>query len=185
MGMKISSGGTSKNFIRGIFRSAKQTCDSCFAPFLKQLPVREMGRLSLWALRINRSALGLLLGGLILWLGVPGKAENLVKTGSGVPVRVAPAKIEQLSEIIGANSTVEPISLVNVKAKVTGNVETVMVDLGDLIQPGQLLLDIDPTLLLAAEKSAQAEMTKASTELKNSRLMLERQTVLYSQSLIA
>ncbi len=128
-------------------------------------------------------SIGILLGGLILSL--PGKAEDIVKTGSGVPVRVAAAKIEKLSEIIGANSTVEPISFVNVKAKVTGNVETVMADLGDLIQPGQVLLNIDPILLLAAEKSGQAEMTKVSTELKNSRLMLERQTALFSQNLIA
>jgi len=113
------------------------------------------------------------------------KAELAVKAESAVPVRVAPAKMEALSEIIGANSTVEPISFVNVKARVTGNVETVAVDLGDLIQPGQILLNIDPTLLLAAEKSGQAEMTKVSNELKNSRLNLERQTALFSQNLIA
>jgi len=38
--------GTSKNSIRGIFRIAKQKCDFCLAPFLKQLPVREMGSIS-------------------------------------------------------------------------------------------------------------------------------------------
>jgi HlyD family secretion protein len=101
----------------------------------------------------------------VIWTRAKYSPET-VTADAGIPVKVVPARIENLVERIGANSTVEPVSLVSLRASfVRAKVTAVNVDLGDLVQPGQLLAELDRTLYVAALKRAQQDVVRAKTKL--------------------
>lgn len=139
---------------------------------------------------------GLLVLGVVVWRGFS-ILENYLKynveaarnTGMGVPVKVTVARMEEFPEMIGANSLTEPIVTIDVKTpetlKVGGMVKTVYVDLGRMVSKGDKLVELDPTLYVAAVKSADAQVVKTKTELKNSALYMERISTLYTEGVVA
>jgi multidrug efflux pump subunit AcrA (membrane-fusion protein) len=92
------------------------------------------------------------------------------KVNGPMPVQVAAAEARDLTEIVGANGQVQPITLVNITAKPPVHVDTsprvakVAVDLGDLVSPGQKLLQFDPDLLNTALITAQTAIDQAAGE---------------------
>ena len=106
-------------------------------------------------------------------------------TESGVPVKVEAGRMEPLSEIIGANSLVQPMSIVKLTSRVASIVNKVPVDIGQLVKQGDVLAEFDPFLLEATLNAARDNVAKAKTDLENNRLNLERVTALYNQKLLA
>jgi RND family efflux transporter MFP subunit len=93
--------------------------------------------------------------------------------------------MEPLSEIIGANSLVEPMSIVMLTSRVASIVKKVPVDIGQLVKEGDVLAEFDPFLLEATLNAARDNLAKAKTDLENNRLSLERVSALYNQTLVA
>jgi membrane fusion protein, multidrug efflux system len=137
----------------------------------------------------------------VLSLGAVGYSavNHLIKTNPTIarkvngpmPVQVAAAEARDLTEIVGANGQVQPITLVNITAESPAHVDAsprvakVAVDLGDLVSPGQKLLQFAPDLLNAALIAAQTAVEQAAGELADSRLQVQRIKAIYDQGLLA
>jgi RND family efflux transporter MFP subunit len=113
------------------------------------------------------------------------------KASGPMPVQVAAAEARDLTEIVGANGQVQPITLVNITAKPPAHLEAsprvakVSVDLGDLVSPGQKLVHFDRDLLDAALVTAQTAVDQAAGELADSQLQVQRIKTIYEQGLLA
>lgn len=105
--------------------------------------------------------------------------------GTGVIVKGEKSRLERFTEVIGANSLLEPISTIRMTARVSSTVKKVYVDVGQLVKKGDLLAELDQELLLANIKTLEAALASNRLDLENSRIMLDRQTDLFEQGIIA
>ena len=83
-----------------------------------------------------------------------------------IPVETAPATVRTLSDTIGASGTIQPYVPVNLTAKVVARVLSVPIDLGRVVRPGDLLVQLDPTLYEANLRSAQVAWENSKNELR-------------------
>ena len=90
-----------------------------------------------------------------------------------VSVQTAPATVKTLHETVGASGYIEPSMPLFLTAKVVSRVVSVPVDLGVVVQPGALLVQLDPHLYEA--KLASARVVSEHTRNQLQRMMsLER-----------
>ncbi len=73
-----------------------------------------------------------------------------------------------------AAGLVEPILVVEVKSKATGEVQSLRVETGDVVAKGDLLATIDPRDARTALAQAQADFQAAEARLSNARIQLTR-----------
>ena len=73
-----------------------------------------------------------------------------------------------------ATGTVEPIRKVEVKSKASGEVLRLHVDIGDEVEPGALLAEVDPRDVRNAFDQAEADLDVARARLEISQAQLER-----------
>jgi membrane fusion protein (multidrug efflux system) len=83
-----------------------------------------------------------------------------------IPVQTVPATVRTISETIGASGTTQPSLPVTLTAKVTARVLSVPVDLGNVVRPGQLVVELDPQLYKANLRSAQVAWENSKNELR-------------------
>src|SRR5262245_3370052 len=69
---------------------------------------------------------------------------------------------------------VQPREKVEIKSKVAGQVEKVLVDAGDQVRRGQLLLRLDPTDYRREVARTEADVAQAKNALEFAQLQLER-----------
>ena len=99
-----------------------------------------------------------LLGGLIF-------ASASAKREKGVEVRFEPVGRRDLVAAVTASGKIEPKTKVDVSPDITGRITRLAVHEGDLVQKGQFLLQIDPTVYEAALERAQAAYASAQASL--------------------
>ena len=73
-----------------------------------------------------------------------------------------------------ATGTVEPIRKVEVKSKASGEVLRLHVDIGDRVEPGALLAELDPRDVRNEFDQAEADLDVARARLEISQAQLER-----------
>jgi HlyD family secretion protein len=78
-----------------------------------------------------------------------------------------------------ASGAIEPITTIEVKSKASGEIVDVAVETGDLVQPGQLLVRVDPRVPRNALTQAQADLDVAKAQLENAQSQLRRSEELY------
>jgi HlyD family secretion protein len=129
--------------------------------------------------------LGLIGGGVWFWRA----RVNRTPTERWV---MATAEIGDLRETVTATGTLSPLDAVEVGAEVTGRVVTVHVDINDPVKVGQVLVEIDPELLVArVEESAaqlrgaQASYTNAKATVKETELKAQRLRELHKRGLVS
>jgi HlyD family secretion protein len=91
----------------------------------------------------------------------------LDRQGIETKYRLSPAKIGDVTQAVSANGTLNPVVLVNVGTQVSGTVKKLHVDFNDHVKAGQILLELDPALLMAqvGQDEANVNNVKASLEL--------------------
>src|SRR5256712_7654889 len=103
-----------------------------------------------------------LLGG-----GGPGLLVILVLVGAsakrdkGIEVRFEQVGGRGLVAAVTASGKIQPKKKVDISADITGRITRIAVREGDLVQKGQFLLQIDPTIYQANLQRAQAAMSSA------------------------
>jgi HlyD family secretion protein len=137
--------------------------------------------------------------GIAVVLGGLAWANLGITRETATEVTVEAIEGRDLASVVSASGKVQPKSSVDISAETMGKVVSVMVEEGDLVARGQLLLQIDPKNLetqvqnreasLASAKS-QNEQTRAQIEntrvaLREAEIALERQRDLFKQGLIA
>jgi membrane fusion protein (multidrug efflux system) len=91
-----------------------------------------------------------------------------------IPVQTVPAKVQTIDRIIGASGTIQPSYPVTMTAKVVAKVLNVPVVLGMIVRPGDLLVQLDPTLYEANVAKAQADYQHAHNDLQRQESLFKR-----------
>lgn len=131
---------------------------------------------------------GLLLALVVVWVGLLDYRATLVKNppvarwaGSGVAVKVAAAQAEDVTDVIGAASSVEALSMVQLRALVRARIEEISVDLGDRVRSGQVLARLSQAELQATVGAARQGVDRARAELER----IERTSTTLREVLVA
>ncbi len=90
-----------------------------------------------------------------------------------------------MSEIVTATGTMESVTSVDVGTQVTGIIDKLYVDYNDTVHKGQLLAEIEKTLLDSELKSADASMASAKANYEYARKNYERDKALHAEQLIS
>lgn len=75
---------------------------------------------------------------------------------------------------ISANGTLNPVELVNVGTQISGTVRSLLVDFNSQVKAGQLLAELDPSILEAQIRVSEANLASARATLRNSEIALKR-----------
>ena len=129
------------------------------------------------------AAIVALLGGVVGWRiknrPPPPSRFVLQKTSTG-----------DVIETVQSTGTVQPLTQVQVGAQVSGRVVKVYVDFNSEVKKGDLVAEIDPTLLGAQVaqtdaqlRSAQASVTRSEAQLRTSKVELDRIRRLFAEQL--
>jgi membrane fusion protein, multidrug efflux system len=113
-----------------------------------------------------------------------GRAGGRRGGGGPVPVVTAKAQAKSVPVNIPAVGTVEPLTTVQVRAQVTGQLSAVHFSEGQDVKKGQLLFTIDPRPFQAALAQAQAVLARDTATAKNAAQQRERYEDLFKRGLI-
>jgi membrane fusion protein (multidrug efflux system) len=95
-----------------------------------------------------------------------------------IVVKTQKPVIQTLTEKLEYNGNVAAIQQANIFSKVTGNLENIFVDIGNFVNPGQLLAVVDSTQLYQNYQQAYATYY-------NNKIIYDRNLALNNQNLIA
>jgi len=102
-----------------------------------------------------------------------GKAKGKGK-GGPLFVKAAKAVTKPMPVLIEAVGTVEPEHSVQVRAQVSGVLQSVLFKEGDMVKPGQLLFQIDGRTFEAQHRQSQAQLARDQAQLENAKVQQER-----------
>jgi multidrug efflux system membrane fusion protein len=94
--------------------------------------------------------------------------------GGMVTVKATKAVAKPMPVLIEAVGTVEPEHSVQVRAQVSGVLQSVQFKEGDKVKAGQLLFQIDPRTFEASYRQSQAQLARDMAQLENARVQQER-----------
>ncbi len=82
--------------------------------------------------------------------------------------RFATAQVErgQITQTVSANGTLNPVKLVSVGSQVSGIVIKMYADFNDTVKAGQVLLELDPSLVKAQLQQSEANVLSAKASLQ-------------------
>jgi HlyD family secretion protein len=109
----------------------------------------------------------------------------LDRQGIETKYRLSPAKIGDVTHAVSANGTLNPVVLVNVGTQVSGTVKKLHVDFNDHVKAGQILLELDPALLMAQVRQGEANVNNAKASLELAEANEARARTLWQQDSIA
>jgi HlyD family secretion protein len=127
----------------------------------------------------------LVLGVLVVMAIVFGGWRLLDRQGIETKYRLSPAKIGDVTQTVSANGTLNPVVLVNVGTQVSGTVKKLRVDFNDHVKAGQILLELDPALLMAQVRQDEANLNNAKASLELAEANEVRARTLWQEDSIA
>ncbi|MEP3836884.1 MAG: efflux RND transporter periplasmic adaptor subunit [Algibacter sp.] len=95
------------------------------------------------------------------------------------------AKKGNVTTMVTATGTIEPITQVEVGTQVSGVVEKIYVDYNSVVTEGQLIAELDKTNLNAAKTQAQATYDNAVSQRNYMKTIYDRQKTLYDNQVIS
>lgn len=90
-----------------------------------------------------------------------------------------------LSEVVTATGTMESVTSVDVGTQVTGIISSLYVDFNDEVTKGQLIAEIDKTVLQSELQSADATLASAKVTYEYTKKNYERDKALHDEKLIS
>jgi membrane fusion protein (multidrug efflux system) len=96
---------------------------------------------------------------------------------TGIPVTVARVIVQPSARLVNFVGTLYGNEEVTLSSQVEGQIESLTVDLGDPVDSGQLLAQIDDDLLRARLRQAEATLAKAQADEARGRQLLERRVI--------
>jgi multidrug efflux system membrane fusion protein len=104
------------------------------------------------------------------------------KAPAGIPVTVQAVEKADFPVYLNGLGAVEPYNTVTVRSRVDGQVTKVGFRQGQIVQEGDILVQIDPRPFQAALDQAQAKKAQDEASLKNAQLDLQRYSTLAQQA---
>lgn len=127
---------------------------------------------------------GLALGTLAILLAGCG-AKPAVQQSSPPTVTVAPVEQKELVEWDEFTGRTEPVESVEVRPRVSGYIQEVRFQSGQLVKKGDVLFVIDPRWHQAAFNNLEAEAERARVQLENARREADRASALLASKAIS
>ena len=109
------------------------------------------------------------------------------RIGPNAPSNYQTLQVERgdLKKVVSANGTLNPVVLVNVGTQVSGIVKKLHVDFNDPVRAGQVLLELDPSLVNAQLQQSQANLESAVASLELARANAARTEELYAKEYVS
>lgn len=104
---------------------------------------------------------------------------------TGLEIEEYEVKPISMSEVVTATGTMESVTQVNVGTQVTGIIEHLYADYNDHVSKGQLIAELEKTLLDSDLKSADANMASAKASYEYAKSNFERDQKLHDEQLIS
>jgi HlyD family secretion protein len=114
-------------------------------------------------------------------------AYSFIKSDEGVSIeaKTVAAKKGNVTTMVTATGTIEPITQVEVGTQVSGVVEKIYVDYNSVVTEGQLIAELDKTNLRASTTQAQAAYDNAVSQRNYLQTIYERQKTLFDNQVIS
>ncbi|WP_040281736.1 efflux RND transporter periplasmic adaptor subunit [Psychroserpens damuponensis] len=102
-----------------------------------------------------------------------------------IEAKTVAAKTANVTTLVTATGTIEPINQVDVGTQVSGVVEKIYVAYNSEVKEGQLIAELDKTNLQAALTQAQASYDNAVSQRNYTKTIFDRQQTLYDNQVIS
>ncbi|MEB0140170.1 MULTISPECIES: efflux RND transporter periplasmic adaptor subunit [unclassified Undibacterium] len=99
--------------------------------------------------------------------------------------RLAPVERGDITQMVTASGTINPLALINIGSQVSGTVTELRADFNDQVKKGAVLLKLDPTIFNAQVHQAQAQLASARASLQLAQASHARNQSLVAQSFIS
>ena len=108
------------------------------------------------------------------------------KKKSDPPLTIETAPVERRSIVLSAqaNGTVEPVNVIEVKSKASGQITRLPVDVGSNVKAGDLLVQVDPRDVQNQYDQAAADLSSATVSRTVALAQRNRSADLYKQRII-
>jgi HlyD family secretion protein len=121
------------------------------------------------------------LAALVVSIPLGGCARRQTRAGS---ISTEPVERRDITVTVEATGTVEPINLVEVKSKASGQIIRMPVEVGSVVRPGQLLAQIDSSDVRNQYDQAAAALDAAQAKSEVSLAQKKRADALFAQQII-
>ena len=105
--------------------------------------------------------------------------------GGPMPVVAAPARTGDMPIVLNGLGAVTPIATVTVQSQISGQIVAIPFKEGDLVKPGDALIQIDPRPYQVALEQAQGALVRDQALLANAKIDLTRYQTLFAQDSVA
>ncbi|MBD1259035.1 efflux RND transporter periplasmic adaptor subunit [Maribacter polysiphoniae] len=128
----------------------------------------------------------IIIGGIVILI-LAFAAYSFLKGNDNVVIeaQTVTAKKGDVTTMVTATGTIEPITQVEVGTQVSGVVEKIYVDYNSIVKEGQLIAELDKTNLRAALTQAQAAYDNAVSQRNYMQTIYDRQKTLYDNQVIS
>lgn len=99
--------------------------------------------------------------------------------------KMQPVDRGDIQRVISANGTLNPTIQVNVGTQVSGTVKVLHVDFNSQVKAGQVLAELDPSLLEAAAAQSRANLASAQAQFAVAQSKFTRSNRLFQQGFIS
>ena len=108
------------------------------------------------------------------------RGKLFTRGGAEVPeLETAVVRRGDITVVVEATGTVEPLKIVEVKSKASGEIIRMPVEEGDTLKKGDLIAEIEKTYVQADVDQAEADLKAAKARLEQAKINLELQKKLY------
>ena len=97
-------------------------------------------------------------------------------------IQTATIQRDDMRKVVPADGVIEPSVLVEVKSKASGVVEAMYVEPGDIVEEGDILVELDKEQILARQRQAEASLSQAKASLKRTERSSTRQSMASAES---
>ena len=125
---------------------------------------------------------------ILLFIVVAGMAVYFISGNSGNQgTGFATASITRgdLRQVVTATGEIQPLNTINVGSQVSGTIEAIYVDYNSKVKKGDVLLEIEPSVLQASVDEAYASLVSAESQRNYAKSEYERNKALYDDGFIS
>jgi HlyD family secretion protein len=90
-----------------------------------------------------------------------------------------------LRQVVTATGEIQPLNTIKVGSQVSGNIDAIFVDYNSKVKKGDVLLEIDPTVLQASVDEAKASLVSSESQRNYAKNEYNRNKTLYNDGFIA
>lgn len=90
-----------------------------------------------------------------------------------------------MRQIVSATGEIQPVNTVNVGSQVSGTIDNIYVDYNSKVKKGDVLLTIEPSVLEAQVREAEASLSSSESKRNYAKSEYERNKILYAEGFIS